>query len=317
MVKIVVVNVACDKNANFRSIEEGIELHEKENFKKTPSGYYAYFAHRKKKEGEQKYKQDKQDYRKLKIERFGADNKDYKVSNVFVIFVSTTTKPKETGRRIVGYYENADVYREPQDKGNPNTLDDGSPIIYYFHSEIAKEYLLDDKSELFPITGEGLMGSRASIWYPDLSKPEVKSIIRKMLSSIDKLDILNETLTLEEIIYEEDKATASSLNDGEQRRIRLSKKENKLPQTEETLVKIYKRDGDVKAEVLENAKGICAKCKKQAPFKREHGELKGHPYLEVHHKKWLSEDGEDTVENAVALCPNCHKEEHYGKRKFA
>jgi 5-methylcytosine-specific restriction protein A len=38
--------------------------------------------------------------------------------------------------------------------------------------------------------------------------------------------------------------------------------------------------------------------------------------LEVHHKKQLSEGGEDTVENAIALCPNCHREAHYGDLKF-
>ena len=34
--------------------------------------------------------------------------------------------------------------------------------------------------------------------------------------------------------------------------------------------------------------------------------------LEVHHTKPLAEGGEDTVNNAEALCPNCHKEAHYG-----
>jgi len=26
----------------------------------------------------------------------------------------------------------------------------------------------------------------------------------------------------------------------------------------------------------------------------------------------LSEGGEDTLENAIALCPNCHRKMHYG-----
>jgi 5-methylcytosine-specific restriction protein A len=34
--------------------------------------------------------------------------------------------------------------------------------------------------------------------------------------------------------------------------------------------------------------------------------------LEVHHKTPLSARGEDTVENAIALCANCHRELHYG-----
>ncbi len=36
------------------------------------------------------------------------------------------------------------------------------------------------------------------------------------------------------------------------------------------------------------------------------------PYLEVHHRIPLAKKGEDTVANAIALCPNCHRKSHYG-----
>jgi 5-methylcytosine-specific restriction endonuclease McrA len=39
-------------------------------------------------------------------------------------------------------------------------------------------------------------------------------------------------------------------------------------------------------------------------------------YLEVHHIIPLSENGEDSVDNAIALCPNCHRQEHYGEQKI-
>jgi len=39
----------------------------------------------------------------------------------------------------------------------------------------------------------------------------------------------------------------------------------------------------------------------------------GIPYLEIHHVKRLSDDGSDTPENAVALCPNCHRALHYSQ----
>jgi len=38
--------------------------------------------------------------------------------------------------------------------------------------------------------------------------------------------------------------------------------------------------------------------------------------LEVHHKVPLAEGGDDTVENAIALCPNCHRHAHYGKTTY-
>ncbi|MBO8164188.1 MAG: NUDIX domain-containing protein [Brevibacillus sp.] len=68
------------------------------------------------------------------------------------------------------------------------------------------------------------------------------------------------------------------------------------------------RNPDVIVEVLERAKGVCEKCRKPAPFVRA-SDLT--PYLEVHHKIPLAEGGEDTVENAIALCPNCHREVHH------
>ena len=37
----------------------------------------------------------------------------------------------------------------------------------------------------------------------------------------------------------------------------------------------------------------------------------GDPFLEVHHIKWLARKGNDTLDNAVALCPNCHRRMHH------
>ncbi|MCP3959751.1 MAG: HNH endonuclease [bacterium] len=71
----------------------------------------------------------------------------------------------------------------------------------------------------------------------------------------------------------------------------------------------FRRNPDVIAEVLERAKGRCELCEQDAPFLRASD---GSPYLEVHHRRPLGEGGEDTVENGQALCPNCHREVHYG-----
>jgi hypothetical protein len=37
------------------------------------------------------------------------------------------------------------------------------------------------------------------------------------------------------------------------------------------------------------------------------------PFLEVHHVMPLAEGGDDTLVNAAALCPMCHRELHHGK----
>lgn len=72
---------------------------------------------------------------------------------------------------------------------------------------------------------------------------------------------------------------------------------------------VYKRNSDVVAEALIRAEGYCEMCKKIAPFKRKKDNS---PYLEVHHIVPLAAGGEDSLENVIALCPNCHREKHFG-----
>lgn len=47
-------------------------------------------------------------------------------------------------------------------------------------------------------------------------------------------------------------------------------------------------------------------------FARDDGTL----YLEVHHIVPLAEMGDDTLENAAALCPSCHRLLHFGKDRL-
>lgn len=82
-----------------------------------------------------------------------------------------------------------------------------------------------------------------------------------------------------------------------------------FPEKIQVLSSGFRRNSDVIVEVLNRANGICELCKKPAPFKRKSN---GIPFLEVHHWTPLSEGGKDTVKNAGALCPNCHREVHYG-----
>lgn len=70
----------------------------------------------------------------------------------------------------------------------------------------------------------------------------------------------------------------------------------------------FRRNPDVVAEVLLRADGKCEGCFQPAPFMRASD---GTPYLEVHHRVMLAAGGEDTVANAIALCPNCHRAAHY------
>jgi hypothetical protein len=82
------------------------------------------------------------------------------------------------------------------------------------------------------------------------------------------------------------------------------------PKATTATVTQYQRDPTVKAWVLKLANGVCECCDQQAPFLGSDGL----PYLEVHHVRKLAEKGSDTTSNAVAVCPNCHRELHYGEQ---
>jgi 5-methylcytosine-specific restriction protein A len=73
-----------------------------------------------------------------------------------------------------------------------------------------------------------------------------------------------------------------------------------------TTTKTYIRNPFIALYTKRRAQGICELCSEFAPFSDQLGE----PYLESHHIIWLSNNGPDTIENTVALCPNCHKRMH-------
>lgn len=68
----------------------------------------------------------------------------------------------------------------------------------------------------------------------------------------------------------------------------------------------HQRSPWVAEHAKRRSKGRCDLCQDAAPFNKKDGT----PYLETHHIEWLVHEGADTVENTVALCPNCHRKMH-------
>jgi len=68
----------------------------------------------------------------------------------------------------------------------------------------------------------------------------------------------------------------------------------------------YDRSHWVSEHAKRSAEGYCQLCYQPAPFNG----ADGRPFLETHHITWLAKGGEDSVENTVALCPNCHRRMH-------
>jgi hypothetical protein len=87
----------------------------------------------------------------------------------------------------------------------------------------------------------------------------------------------------------------------------IDDREGDRPEPRVGPVRRYPRDPRVRARVLVRAKGSCEFCGVLG-FECEDGSR----YLQSHHIIKLADDREDRMTNVIALCPNHHREAHYG-----
>ncbi|MDP3385955.1 MAG: HNH endonuclease [Eubacteriales bacterium] len=123
-----------------------------------------------------------------------------------------------------------------------------------------------------------------------------------------KLEPTDATQLDERFCIEEEKSTAVG-EDFLLKRIKEKEKNSNLIRgalKRQATIDYFDRDPNVSAYVKMRADGICDLCQKIAPFKTVYSR----PYLESHHIIWLSKGGSDTIDNTVALCPNCHRKMH-------
>lgn len=143
-------------------------------------------------------------------------------------------------------------------------------------------------------------------YYEDKNNVNLNTL-RDITSQFDIL--MHSGNTLSTINDEFDESVQESLLSSSEERQRRIDEADEIPNSRITTVKVYNRNADVVASVLIRANGVCESCNSQAPFIRRKDNT---PYLEVHHKIKLADGGKDTVDNAEALCPNCHREAHFG-----
>lgn len=74
--------------------------------------------------------------------------------------------------------------------------------------------------------------------------------------------------------------------------------------------KVYERCPKIRRFVLNRAKGRCEWCDEEG-FKTAAGSI----YLETHHVYPLSENGADNIDNVIGICPNDHRQAHYGMER--
>lgn len=94
----------------------------------------------------------------------------------------------------------------------------------------------------------------------------------------------------------------------EELRDRASRRVGKQPNSQVAKRTTYSRSEDLRVYVRRRAAGSCEGCTAPAPFTTRHG----HPYLEPHHTRRLSDGGPDDYHHVIALCPTCHRRVHHG-----
>ena len=132
-----------------------------------------------------------------------------------------------------------------------------------------------------------------------------KSFLKDLEKFIKNTAMFREIATSGEIDH------ATYLSDKELQKKAAVAPSIKKPKNKKVTTGVFVRNPYIAELAKRRANGICQLCLSKAPFQNK----LGRPYLETHHIVWLANGGEDSIENTVALCPNCHKKVHILNRK--
>jgi 5-methylcytosine-specific restriction enzyme A len=158
---------------------------------------------------------------------------------------------------------------------------------------IGKEaFLAWCKTKPIPVTHSASAAPHHAVVVADLASP---NMVDQLASFIETVAKFKANVREEELSGLPTKKLLEKLANG--------KKKPKKTAVESTS---FERNPYVVEYAKRRAAGFCQLCNERAPFK----DSSNRPYLECHHVVWLSDGGIDTIDNAVALCPNCHTRMH-------
>lgn len=258
-----------------RYVEETRTGHEVCNFVSANGQTYGYVQAGKERDG--RYQDGA-----INVERLGGAKGESVAHNITVIW--TATHPLERGSKIVGWYRHASVYRKFQRTYVSGLHAQNGITGYWIAASSPNCVLLPEEARNFdvPRMRPGFPGI-SPLWYADSRESAV--LVSDALSYISSYYELDTALTdLDyEIVGNSDPARALSIGYR------------------------FKRDGRVRLQVLQRAEGKCEYCGEQG-FQLPDGTH----YLEAHHIISLGMAGPDTLDNVIAVCPNHHREAHFG-----
>jgi 5-methylcytosine-specific restriction protein A len=190
-----------------------------------------------------------------------------------------------TGDQSLSYAQNKTLNESPSTKIAVHLLEAMDPYKYTYAGEVEligipyQEEQLDDKKK-----------ARLVWMFPVRLKPG------------GAIPVLTEEQA--RVIEDSRAKKARQLTDAELKARAKKAKGKPAKRTAQTIA--YVRDAAVAEYAKRLAEGKCDLCEMPAPFQNR----KNEGYLECHHIIWLAKGGEDTLENTVALCPNCHRKMH-------
>ncbi|EGS6501262.1 HNH endonuclease [Vibrio parahaemolyticus] len=236
--------------------------------------------------------------------------------NPFCLITITAKTAKEAQDRIVGiqvgcvYSGEVNRLNLSSDKNAPDLLchyscADTMSLLFSKSLSNARETILHDEIQWIrgPVKEINIGALERVLSHPDLSNLHNHEV--------QKLSTISSFVTGKLSSDDEAFLDTSAFQNEVLNKLRKKKKPkgNQAPSLREVTAYQYARDPAIVAFALNRAKGVCEQCKHDAPFISS---STGLPYLEVHHVIPLKDGGSDTVENVKALCPNCHREAHYG-----
>lgn len=252
------------------------------NFHRYYDGYYGFV--------ETKYTggtADQDKANQLHIEKIDPSATGDSIDNVTVIFCAHSDEVDNTV--IVGWYEDATVlrYRKQHLDGHMYNLTTDKAVLL---PEILR-------TKVIPRARSGEFGfGQSNLRYP--TGNAATGAVKDVLAYIEGFQ------GTDAVKVASDKAIAG-LSD-EQLMWRIGETSQRPAPTYSSTTIQRKRNPYLTEQARRLADGICQLCRTPAPF----NDKNGRPYLEAHHVIPLAEDGPDTLDNIVALCPNCHRKMH-------
>lgn len=220
----------------------------------------------------------------IKIEKLGASKNDEKIDGITVVW---TAGPESGGTVVIGWYDDATVFRDLQSLEKPNALQTKNGVTSYRVSAPANKATLlpiEQRDLIIPRAVKGGIG-QSNVWFAD--KEESQEIVSRVLDLIKSGGVS----TLPDVDQNK------SIQEGNPRLVAHFRRERNAAIVKSKKSAVLKLTGEL----------ACEAC--GFNFKDVYGDL-GDGFCEVHHICPLSKsDGfvKTELKDLAIVCSNCHR----------